>query len=761
MLNFRDRSAINKLNKKQNQLLKFFQSASCIKKRWAMKRKPAYLKYICLIIASSLFFIWLHNDWKNQRNLLAAEKKAELMIEFGRKKEKFEDLFTLTYQTIRAISLLPSVRAIAGGNRLNEEDDVVAQGRFTIEGHETVQQLYNNLAEGSGVSELYCVVEGLDAVKGEIPFFMFDSLIIDKNIAGQKEKEQDHEKNTDEPEESEAAEYDYYPKQINFFRQTYPVFDGRSLESIKAVSSPVMRTCDNSQYVSKSTGDVKNAEGILYSVPFFAAGSGKLRGIISAVFRTNVFEAMLLDIPFIPVTEEDSRKAGGLGFSMPEKQSGYALVNPTHGVVVCDRRNSELKAVAETFSKNKTSLEEIHFEKLKAKDSSEWYMLCKFDMDRIIKAYSVADASFRVKLLGLISATLFILLWIFFSERKKRQLLGFALMMKDISDGDGNLTKRLPETSRDERREIAFWFNRFIDKLHKIISGLIKNAETLGNETAEIKTISEKQFFTAETTKELSGSVSKSCTLISEKSFSIGAASDQVSQSALTVNDSINGMQKALIEISAYCDSELAIKTEAEKRTAEADEIVGKLEKASTRIGKITEIINDIADQTNLLAINAHIEAAKAGEYGKGFAVIASEIKNLALKSSESVNSIAIITSEMISDSYAVSDTINNITNILEKINHNTVMISEAVSKQLRATEIVVSNMNETIRSSEILKENAKNTADYADSVASDAKMLDDEAHNSLSNARETSRIAERLAWLSEELRKAAIQFKT
>ena len=90
------------------------------------------------------------------------------------RRHEAQQFFTLAYQTLRTIGLLPSVRAIQGGNRANEKEDVIASHRFTIEGDRTVQQLYNNLASNVSVSEVYCVLDGFDRSRGEVPFFMYD-----------------------------------------------------------------------------------------------------------------------------------------------------------------------------------------------------------------------------------------------------------------------------------------------------------------------------------------------------------------------------------------------------------------------------------------------------------------------------------------------------------------------------------------------------------------------------------------------------------
>jgi hypothetical protein len=93
------------------------------------------------------------------------------------KVKTLETAFATVYQNIRAISLLPSVRGIDGGNRLEKDhEDVIKSKRFTAEGAAAAQQIYNNMASQISVSEIYAVVDGLNAAKGEVPFFKYDAI---------------------------------------------------------------------------------------------------------------------------------------------------------------------------------------------------------------------------------------------------------------------------------------------------------------------------------------------------------------------------------------------------------------------------------------------------------------------------------------------------------------------------------------------------------------------------------------------------------
>jgi methyl-accepting chemotaxis protein len=223
------------------------------------------------------------------------------------KADKLDFLFKNLYETARTISLMPGVRQISGKNRGSADEDIVKQRRFSQEAYSTVQQLYNNLASNFAVSEIYCVLDGLDAGKGQVPFFMYDTLIVDK-IASANAQDNAVANDPDIPDQSEAAEYAYFPQQLAAFKASQPRFDYQSLDQIPMAVSPVMRTCDNSQYLSIKNGDVKHANGMIISVPFYGI-SGNFLGLIAVIFRTDTLQALLLDIPFLVVTDQDKANA--------------------------------------------------------------------------------------------------------------------------------------------------------------------------------------------------------------------------------------------------------------------------------------------------------------------------------------------------------------------------------------------------------------------------------------------------------------------
>ena len=263
------------------------------------------------------------------RKVVIAEQRSTTMAPMvARLEAAFEDI----YHNARTISLIPSVRHLSGPNRRGESDNVVASGRFSIDADETVRQIYGNLFTNVQVSEVYVVLDGLDARRGEVPFLMYDNMIVAGNGVAKNPNL------SDIPLEDESQEYAHYPAAIEMFRAKHPRFHFGSLDEIPAMWSPRMRTCDNTQYESKLHGNSADAEGVTMTVPIYSSATGLVSGVIAVVLRTNVLEAMLLDLPFLPITQRDKLRAQEQNVTLPASPATFMLTDMRTGSRIWDRR---------------------------------------------------------------------------------------------------------------------------------------------------------------------------------------------------------------------------------------------------------------------------------------------------------------------------------------------------------------------------------------------------------------------------------------
>lgn len=296
--------------------------------------------YLVKAMVVVIFAFWGFNVWHLFTEY--AERAETRVFEYqdrllDHKREEFEDIFRAIYQHTRTVSLIPAIRSVTGGNRLGEFENAVNQGRLSVDTHDTLRQIYISLSRNVQVSEIYYVLDGFRPDLGEVPFLMFDNEIRKTDpLGGYGEVE-----HKDTPEEYEAAEYAYYLRQLDWFRARFPVWTSDNIDGIPAIMSPLMRTCDNTQYESLAGGNVRDTHGLLYSVPVYADVTGALKGLITAVVRANVLEAVLVGVPHLIVTDEDRRNADAAGWSMPADPSSFALTHEAYGIEIFDRRNAD------------------------------------------------------------------------------------------------------------------------------------------------------------------------------------------------------------------------------------------------------------------------------------------------------------------------------------------------------------------------------------------------------------------------------------
>lgn len=212
--------------------------------------------------------------------------------------------------------------------------------------------------------------------------------------------------------------------------------------------------------------------------------------------------------------------------------------------------------------------------------------------------------------------------------------------LKDIASGDGDLTKRIKKTSDDELGDVVDWFNLFVDKLHESINDVVKSIKPLSELSSDLDALTTE-------TLHISSQQNLATEEVSMVVEDLVASVQNVSNNASSASQAANEADEAAQGGREIVDKTVASINGLAAEVERAGEVIRKLESDTENVGKILDVIKGIAEQTNLLALNAAIEAARAGEQGRGFAVVADEVRTLASRTQDSTQEIQKVIEEL------------------------------------------------------------------------------------------------------------------
>jgi methyl-accepting chemotaxis protein len=345
----------------------------------------------------------------------------------------------------------------------------------------------------------------------------------------------------------------------------------------------------------------------------------------------------------------------------------------------------------------------------KAENHSHYYKLYPIDVEDINKNHYrywlVLNYSAPAKVenrlgfirplvLGAILIVSILLLFLFLS-RLIKPLEKVVDALKDIAQGEGDLTQRLQVEAHNEIGEVAGWFNAFVDRVHQLVVQIGENSNVVSESSGHLQQISEKLDKSSDDLSAMTLSAASATDEMSLSMNSVAAAGEQATVNLEAVAEAAGIMKSGLGQVSQECQTARQISDDASSQVQSASVRVVDLGGAAKDIGKVVEVITDIAEQTNLLALNATIEAARAGEAGKGFAVVAGEIKNLAAQTANATLEITHkITTIQDSTDNTVKD-VEKIAAVIEKVSEIVAGIAAELEEQSVSAFQVAENIEQ------------------------------------------------------------------
>lgn len=299
-----------------------------------------------------------------------------------------------------------------------------------------------------------------------------------------------------------------------------------------------------------------------------------------------------------------------------------------------------------------------------------------------------------------------------------RPMLAMISRIRDIAEGEGDLTKRLDAINTDELGNMATWFNKFVGKLEGVLSEIRKGASEIAAGSSQVSS----------TSQSVASGASQQAASLEEISASLEEMSAMTERNASNATTAVTRSDEARTRANT-CQEQMVKMSEA----------MGAIKQSSDSIAKVLKVIDEIAFQTNLLALNAAVEAARAGEAGKGFAVVAEEVRNLAQRSAQAARE----TAAMIEQSTTRAD--------------RAVSICSDVDKSLRTIVDGTREVNELLGQ---IASASREQAQGIGQINSGVTELDKVTQQNAGNSEELAAASEETAAQVSSLKQVVAQFK-
>ncbi|WP_407331432.1 methyl-accepting chemotaxis protein [Enterovibrio sp. 27052020O] len=531
------------------------------------------------------------------------------------------------------------------------------------------------------------------------------------------------------------------------------------IETLQSLKQQYQLT--DASVANRSNGDYWNQDGFLRQLKpddsswfFKLVSSGKAR--TTSVYREDNGDLKL----FVNYQQLNGTLLAGLSRSMDNmvrlmnqftiEQSGFVFMVSRDGQVQLHRDSSHMgrNNIAQMYQGNvRDLLNQRDFNLVSTSNGERDVLLASSyipDLDWFVVAEvptgevydELTSTAQQIILLSVLVCALIAVAAVFLASTITRPISDLAKVFRDIGEGEGDLRQRLEVKGNDEIGQLAQGFNGFVSKIHQVVGDVATTSQSLNNSASLVAQ-------QAQMTQDQSQSQRDRTMLVVTAINQMGATVNEIAASAAHAADSANN---AANETTTGQSVVMSAQESIQQLASDMDnmaEVIRKLAGNTQQIGGILDVIRGVSEQTNLLALNAAIEAARAGEQGRGFAVVADEVRSLASRTAESTNEIQTMIDELQQEAQSAvnamessqhltsqgAEASQNASSALMQINEQIVLISDINTQVATATEeqsIVVADINRNI---EDINVTTQQTAETAEQMAQASDELRDLSH--------------------------------
>ena len=433
------------------------------------------------------------------------------------------------------------------------------------------------------------------------------------------------------------------------------------------------------------------------------------------------------------------------------------LINAKGKVLAHPEKEKANTLIGDMYGKNKVEISEslqptkldgqpllVGFFPIKGVPSVEWFLAVEIDVDMAFAPLrEFRNTAILMTLIGIVITIIVLTLLL---NRLTAPLVTLQRAMDDIASGEADLTRRLDVKGEDEIGKLASSFNTFVDNIHGLIEDFKGSSENLAAMVTNMSKAAAQSSHEMEDQRSETEMVAAAVSQMSSAASEIAQNAQQAAQAAQDADQEghVVGetVRSAIASIQMLAD-------EIQRATT----VIGELENEVTSISSVLEVIRGIAEQTNLLALNAAIEAARAGEQGRGFAVVADEVRTLAGKTQDSTEEINATIGRLQKGAHNAVDVMAN----SKEVSLETVSKAGSAGESLERIAAAVSTISDM--NIQIAAASEEQTAVIED-ISRNVTNISDATERTAQAAVETAGTSETLAEIGQSIKEKVNRFK-